>query len=658
MLRSLKVTNGWLKRVKQALSRYDFSSQKALAEELEISPRKTSDFFNGKSVDYEVFVAICERLGLEWQKVAKVSPDLIKPKEPKPIKPEVATTISSSIDSLAEPLPQNDGIPKLASSLFRAFDTQPPIAQKKFINVSIPLEPAKDFIDLEQSPELSENSPVNISENLTDLGIEETSEPESSFDNQADQIPAAIAEPSVLPVVDEIHEVTIDEINKSPNDHIETISKEISEEIKEEPEVPTAEEGNQLLEVDLAIDLEIASEPVLATTISPATISQLQDLLGIVTDKQEEVNEVTENLNAPTQELQKSDLPESNAQKTDLSNVSPKNTANILNSGLTNTDDLEPILTAFYDSCKAQNWDLAAAIVNGINLAHIKKTSDLTLLLDLYNQLLPLKWQDGAQKVSDQPSHWQILFNAGMAALYLEKFNDAVTYLETSLAIANSTLLKIKALNALGLVYQAVAQYQSAIKYFQQAQSLAQEGSEHYLQLQALSNLGNAYYSLRQYRTAIAYYLEFLQLANEEEASEVEFSTIGNLGNAYYNLGEYQTAIVYQQKYLEIARAISSSEKEAGCLVSLGFAYYALGLYQTAIEHYQNAKVIADQLSYKRLQVSIFSGLGLSYQALKNSATAVACFHKCLEIARQLGDRSAEVKALYNLRKASLTPSR
>jgi hypothetical protein len=156
MLRSLKVTDGWLKRVKQALSRYDFSSQKALAEELDISSRKANDFFNGKSVDYEVFVAICSRLGLDWRKVARVSPEKIASMtSPSNVPnteefsiissqttPSISAQISKPIENrLGETNQIPEGIPKLASGLFRSFDSQDGIARKKFINTNPPLNP-------------------------------------------------------------------------------------------------------------------------------------------------------------------------------------------------------------------------------------------------------------------------------------------------------------------------------------------------------------------------------------------------------------------------------------------------------------------------------------------------------------------------------------
>jgi len=743
MLRSLKVTNGWLKRVKQALSRYDFSSQKALAEELEISPRKANDFFNGKTVEHEIFVAICTRLELDWQKVAKVS------SEPKASPNSTQTEKAIAAPNMEDQTKKSEAIPKLASSLFKTFDSQDRIAQKKFVQITTP---TSDFPLIERT---ENNSDEQSNEQLTDRV-------QDSHKDLVDAV-APFPQPAIAPPkslekslkspdskskgAEEIHEllgintnttksssvlnpVSIAQIQellgmvadiKKPNQPVQAPSPQLSPNadsdetalVTENIEVGRLESINPespLREIEFTPPL-----PKLDKQSGKIEISHNSYDLDGEPPKQEVIADIKAEILAtfkPEQSLTEIEFspPKASTQPDRLlrSNLESSRVASNLESDIdlitsreevetaiaaeiepfkpaldevefsppisSQFDNLEPILTACHDACEAQDWDMAAAIINGINLTHIKKTADLASILDLYNQLLPLKWQDGEQKISDRPTHWQVIYNAGTVAFYLQKYTDAVNYYETARAIAEFKLelestdlklisqkSKIKALNGLGQVYQAVAQYQRAIKYYQQAQTIAKETQDHHAESQALSNLGNIYYVLRQYRTAINYYLEFLQLGQVESFDqnsaempiEVEFSTIGNLGNAYYNLGEYQTAISYQQKYLEVAQAIGNWEKEAVSLVSLGFSYYALGLYQTAIAHYQDAKAIADKFAYQRLETSIFSGLGLSYQALKNYSTAVVCFHKCLEVARKVGDRSAEVKALYNLRKAN-----
>jgi len=72
MSRSLKVAPESIKRVKLAVMRSGFPSQSVLATELGIARATVTRFLNGQPIDYLNFVEICEKLGLDWQDVAKL----------------------------------------------------------------------------------------------------------------------------------------------------------------------------------------------------------------------------------------------------------------------------------------------------------------------------------------------------------------------------------------------------------------------------------------------------------------------------------------------------------------------------------------------------------------------------------------------------------
>lgn len=70
--RSLRVAPEYLEKVKSAVQRNKFPSQKALAIELGIALSTVSNFLNGKPVDFLNFTEICEKLGLDWQAIAQI----------------------------------------------------------------------------------------------------------------------------------------------------------------------------------------------------------------------------------------------------------------------------------------------------------------------------------------------------------------------------------------------------------------------------------------------------------------------------------------------------------------------------------------------------------------------------------------------------------
>ena len=72
MPRSLRVQHDWIEKVKLALRRNGFPSQRSLAEEVGFALATVSNFLNGKPVDYATFEELCRRLALEWREVAEL----------------------------------------------------------------------------------------------------------------------------------------------------------------------------------------------------------------------------------------------------------------------------------------------------------------------------------------------------------------------------------------------------------------------------------------------------------------------------------------------------------------------------------------------------------------------------------------------------------
>lgn len=74
MPRSIKVRQECKPKVKSALPRNGYISQKLLAEDLGISQSTVSNFLNGTPVDYSNFIEICRVLQLDWKEVADLEP--------------------------------------------------------------------------------------------------------------------------------------------------------------------------------------------------------------------------------------------------------------------------------------------------------------------------------------------------------------------------------------------------------------------------------------------------------------------------------------------------------------------------------------------------------------------------------------------------------
>jgi transcriptional regulator with XRE-family HTH domain len=70
MSRSLRVQKDCIEKVKLALRRNGFPSQRALAEDVGFALATVSNFLTGKPVDYKTFEELCRRLALDWKDIS------------------------------------------------------------------------------------------------------------------------------------------------------------------------------------------------------------------------------------------------------------------------------------------------------------------------------------------------------------------------------------------------------------------------------------------------------------------------------------------------------------------------------------------------------------------------------------------------------------
>lgn len=97
MSRSIRVAPECIPKVKLALKRHGFPSQKSLAQELGFAYATVSKFFNGKPVDYRNFVEITEKLGLDWQAISYIEEELLTQTESSPLPKTPQNAESESI---------------------------------------------------------------------------------------------------------------------------------------------------------------------------------------------------------------------------------------------------------------------------------------------------------------------------------------------------------------------------------------------------------------------------------------------------------------------------------------------------------------------------------------------------------------------------------
>lgn len=74
MARSFRVTADKISKVRLALQRNGYPSQKTFAADIGPSLSTVKNFLSGKPIDYENFREICDQLGLDWQAIVDTEP--------------------------------------------------------------------------------------------------------------------------------------------------------------------------------------------------------------------------------------------------------------------------------------------------------------------------------------------------------------------------------------------------------------------------------------------------------------------------------------------------------------------------------------------------------------------------------------------------------
>lgn len=97
MGRSLRVKVDCIKKIKLAVKRNDFQTQKHLATEIGLSPNTVNSFLNGKPVDHLNFIEICQKLSIDWQGIADFSDETTEPNEPNSDTPQQTVSVNKTL---------------------------------------------------------------------------------------------------------------------------------------------------------------------------------------------------------------------------------------------------------------------------------------------------------------------------------------------------------------------------------------------------------------------------------------------------------------------------------------------------------------------------------------------------------------------------------
>lgn len=172
--------------------------------------------------------------------------------------------------------------------------------------------------------------------------------------------------------------------------------------------------------------------------------------------------------------------------------------------------------------------------------------------LEIYHQ-----FQDPNGKSSAYQNLGKIFSDLGQIDSSLFNYERSLE----EVSVLNNPSREATLLNNIAVLHNLNKDYELALQYSRQADSIVEELDERRQQAEVKYNLGASLFYLGQFQSAVYEYQQSLRLANETQHLELEERSSLGLAEAYGALGDYSNAFKYQVMYDTFKDSLMSMER-------------------------------------------------------------------------------------------------
>jgi tetratricopeptide (TPR) repeat protein len=202
----------------------------------------------------------------------------------------------------------------------------------------------------------------------------------------------------------------------------------------------------------------------------------------------------------------------------------------------------------------------------------------------------------------------------------------------------------------LGLAYQGVGQFQSALQCFLDCLKFEHFPPERRGPIYC--NLGIIYQILGNTTLALEYHLKHLKTCTEESHNRIsEAKAYCNIGISYCEIGDIAKAIEYHKKHLQLCQTLPDYVGEGRAYANLGIASFKLGQIEKSKEYHYKHLHICQMTNNLREQASAFANLANVYEKTLDFTEAIKFHLKHLEMCKSNStyDILGQYKAYANI---------
>ena len=224
------------------------------------------------------------------------------------------------------------------------------------------------------------------------------------------------------------------------------------------------------------------------------------------------------------------------------------------------------------------------------------------------------------------------LYGGLFTALSGEPLQTMLDYLDQPLRQAPNTESKARILTLLGYSQRALGRYESALRFHQQALTIARDASDQRCEIANLNHLGRTYVQQQDYAAAIDHSQRALIMARQMGDRLGEANALANVGyseviqaqaNNPLDPEPYDRMLTTLQQGLALSEQVGDRPSQALCANSLGIAQVVLGQHQTAVTTLEQGLQIAQAIGDIALQGQNYAYLATAHQNLGHWEAAI-----------------------------------
>ena len=199
--------------------------------------------------------------------------------------------------------------------------------------------------------------------------------------------------------------------------------------------------------------------------------------------------------------------------------------------------------------------------------------------------------------------------------------------------------------NMLGRGYSVLAQYDSALAFFYQAEGFAERAGDERRQASINANIGAAYTYLHRYKQALRYYKRALDYDDPNLNRRVYHNTAA----IYLNQEQYEEALKNLHKSLAISESRGDSLEMATTMNIIGEAHRSLEEFELAAPWYDQSLAIFEAKGSNFGLVVTSNNKGTLLMDEGRVDEALEIYYEALEINKVLQNGEAEATLLTNV---------